>query len=89
MLGHKELRERKGIAVKELKCGWPSVFETFQKIKDVNCEGFVKSTYNARFQTQEIMKTILHYILYLDYTSKPNGVSSHTGAPTWQREETV
>ena len=31
--GHGELRERTGVMVEELKCGWPSVFGMFQKIK--------------------------------------------------------
>lgn len=37
MSGHKELREMKGMMVKELKTGWPSVFETFQEIKCFLC----------------------------------------------------
>lgn len=50
MSGNKEPRERKGMTVKEPKCGWPSVYETkrLNAFCDISFEGFVKST----FQTQ-------------------------------------
>lgn len=54
MLGHKELRERKEVVGKELKCGWPSEFEKRSNAFCVNCEKIVKSTCNARFPTPEI-----------------------------------
>lgn len=62
MLGHKEARERKGVVVKELKCGWPSEFETFRKIKCFLCQlrqGLLKAHVMPGFK----LRKSLHYIL--------------------------
>lgn len=66
MSGHKELRERKGMMVKELKCGWPSVFETSQEIKCFPCHlrrGLLKPHIVPGFKLGNMLfKTSLHYI---------------------------